>query len=223
MPPNADEPDGTKIIWISICIVIAVAALCVLLYGSYKKLRAHQQAAQEDAIARQGPERLRNYVKADGTLNDAAFAVDWDAVRSNAGADANAKPPQTLARKVTKVLKSGQLLHSMNRMASSMTGMSDKITKKIEERNRGAETEEERAERQKYEKLADDAVNPLFPLRMRQMREQKAREREEQQRAYDRAQATEMIDGEKKTFAYSDEQAQALRGALASAATVAAT
>lgn len=221
-PPASKEEDGTKAIWITICIVIAVTALCVVLYGTYKKVRAQQLLAQEVAIVKRGQQELQDrYVNADGTLNDAAFQVDWDALRSDT-AQQVPKPPPTLSRKVAKALKSGTLLHSMNRMATSMTNMSGKITEKLEKRNQAKETSEEREEREKYAKLADDAVNPLFPLRMRQLREQREKEREEQQRAYERAQATQMMDAPKQeAFTYNAAQAAALAAALGGASTAA--
>lgn len=192
-------------------IIAIVCLFFVVLYTRYQSMREQRKLNDEEALIREGEKTLdEDYFDGSGTMNPTPYVFDETAfeddddgetkqqesasneaaaatapgevAREAAGEGADAsnknnkkKKEKGVVDRVVDSIKSGKLLKTINRFAVRTNQLSERIAAK------DTSTEEEKLQRERFGRLSDDAVNPLFPLRVAKIK--KEQEEHEQRKA----------------------------------------
>lgn len=183
----------------TLIIVSIVAVIClffVVLYMRFQKVKEQRRQRAEDALIDEGAASLtRDYFRDDGTtLNPDPFMFvesDETVVKDDKTSTQKKNKEKGLVSRVLDTLKSGKLLKGIN---SFSVTTSKKLAERLDARDQT--TPEEKAEREKIARLADDAVNPLLSMRIakikKEQQEQEARKADADSK---HAAATKLLSG----------------------------
>lgn len=183
-------------------IIAVVCLFFVVLYTRYQSVKEQRKLNDEEAMIREGEKTLaEDYFDANGTMNPTPYVFDETAfdddeedeekkeknpkadgvtgAEAREGGDDNAKEKKKKEKgvvgRVVDSIKNGKLLKTINRFAVRTNQLSERVAAK------DTSTEEEKLQRERYGRLSDDAVNPLFPLRVAKIK--KEQEEYEQRKA----------------------------------------
>lgn len=156
--------------YVLVTVVAAVCLFFVLLYLRYKHVSEQRQCTERAALIEEGDDRLQQeFFRADGSLNPTPFVYDDGGGAEDNEVEADKekeKQPKGIVTQVVDSIKSGNLLRTINRFATRTNQISERLAER--------ETAEDKEERQQWSRLADEAVNPLFPRRVAQIKRDRA-------------------------------------------------
>lgn len=207
-----------KSTWAIVAVLAAVFAVFILLYVQYTRSIERRICDREKYLIRAGRLDLRQrYYDAHGNLRDAPFDPDVraeavlgentseddddddDDADDDAGETDGAVTKSVDGKKTTpkktkggvmnqlvRTVTSGRIVHMINNFQLKTNRMAQRLEKPI--------APDERVRRERFARLADASVNPLFPLRVKQAEmAREERERAAQEEAANRATATEAV------------------------------
>lgn len=185
-------------VWSLIIVVAVCAALFALLYTRYRD--AHHLQHQQDvhqAVRRGQVSLLEKYRTDDGVEDESMYAVDWSGVVADRrralekramleiearerearggkdgeeGGEGEGGSPKGIWQKITGMLRSGRLFRIANKFSVRTKAIGERVAQKQQELH--PESPEAVRERERFSRFTDEAIDPLYPLRLRQFREQ---------------------------------------------------
>lgn len=203
--------------WIIVFVLAAVTAVFILLYLKYQRSVERREKDREQYLVRAGRLELRKrYYDAYGNLRPDLFDTEARIARmpdvdeenddgseqdepndgpcNNGDAETGGSHTAKTAKKkdggvvqqLMRTVTSGRLVHMINNFQLKTNRLAQRFEQPL--------SPEDRARRERFARLADESVNPLFSLRVRQAEiEQEEREREAHEQEVNRATATAAV------------------------------